>query len=100
MFGAALESLLLKAKAGEIVGRGTTLKEAAPALRRLQPDLLIVDTDPGASAIVADLLRLVQTNPGLKLIHLSLQSNRLYLYQAAHTRVQTLADLIEAITEV
>ena len=49
---------------------------------------------------LAELLRLVSNNPGVKIIHLTLQSNNLYIYQTAHTKVQSVEDLVEAIKEV
>jgi DNA-binding NarL/FixJ family response regulator len=100
MFGYGLECLLLKEKAGEVVGRGTTLEEAATSLKTLQPDVIIVDDDERSLATIVELLRMVSRNPGLKVIQVSLQSNNLYIYQALHTQVQSVADLVEALKEV
>jgi DNA-binding NarL/FixJ family response regulator len=100
MFGQGLECLLVKEKAVEVVGRGTSVKEAATLIRTLQPDVIIVDNDEITLDAIAELLRMVNSNPCIKIIHLSLQSNNLYVYQAIHTRVQSVADLVEAIKEV
>jgi DNA-binding NarL/FixJ family response regulator len=100
MFGHGLERLLLKEKTVEVVGRGTTVEEAAASIRTLQPDVIIVDNDEISLDTLAELLRMLSSNPGAKLIHLNLQSNNLYIYQATHTKVQTVEDLVEAIKEV
>jgi two-component system, NarL family, response regulator DegU len=99
MFSYGLECLLLKEKAVEVVGRGTSVKEAATSLTALQPDVIIVDNDEISLDAIAELLRIVSSNAGIKIIHLNLQSNNLYVYQAVHTKVQSVADLVEAIKE-
>ena len=100
MFGYGLECLLLKEKAVEVVGRGTSVKEAGTLIRIVQPDVIIVDNDEISLDTIAELFRMVSSNPGVKIIHLSLQSNNLYVYQAVITKVQSVADLVEAIKEV
>lgn len=100
MFGYGLECLLLKEKEVEVVGRETTLKGAASAIQSLQPNVIIVDNDEVSLDTIVELLRLVHANPEVKIIHLSLQSNNLYVYQAVHTQVQSVEDLVEAIKEV
>jgi two-component system, NarL family, response regulator DegU len=100
MFGYGLECLLLKEKAVEVIGRGTTIKEAATSIRMLKPDVIIVDNDEISADTIAELLRMMNGNPGVKIIHLSLQSNNLYVYQAVYTKVQRVEDLVEAIKEV
>src|SRR5262245_8219338 len=100
MFGHGLERLLLNEKVGEVIGRATTIKEAEDSLRTLQPDVIIVDKDEISLDMIAELLRTISSNPGAKIIHVTLQSNNLYIYQAAHTKIQTVEDLVEAIKEV
>ena len=100
MFGYGLECLLLKEKEVEVVGREVSLNSAIDAIKSLQPDVIIVDNDDISLEAIAELLRLVHTNPEVKIIHVSLQSNNVYVYQAGHTQVQSVEDLIEAIKEL
>lgn len=100
MFGYGLECLLLKEKEVEVIGRETSIKEAASAIELLQPDVIIIDNDEMPLNATDELLRLVHTNPEVKIIHVSLQSNNLYVYQTAHTQVRSVEDLVEAIKEV
>ena len=100
MFGHGLERLLLNEEAVEVVGRETTIKEAEASLRTLQPDVIIVDKDEISLDTITELLQMISHRPGAKIIHVSLQSNNLYIYQAAHTKVQSVEDLVEAIKEV
>lgn len=97
MFGYGLECLLLQESEVEIVGRETNIKQAAISIKNLQPDVVIIDNDDISLNGVAELLKIVRTNPGVKIIHLSLQNNNLYIYQAVHTEVQSVEDLVEAI---
>jgi DNA-binding NarL/FixJ family response regulator len=100
MFSYGLECLLHKENEVEVIGRETSIKEAATSIKSLQPDIIIVDNDEIALDTVAELLRLVHGNPEVKIIHVSLQSNNLYVYQATYTRVQSVEDLVQAIKEV
>jgi DNA-binding NarL/FixJ family response regulator len=91
MFGDGLECLLLKEEGVEVVGRETHIQGATTAIETLQPDVIIVDNDEMSLDIITELLRLVKTKVGVKIIHVSLQSNNLYVYQAAHTRIPRLS---------
>jgi DNA-binding NarL/FixJ family response regulator len=97
MFGHGLECLLLKEKEVEIVGRETSLKRAVASLQELQPDVVIVDNDEISLDTVAELLQLGRIIPGMKIVHVSLQSNNLYVYQAMYTEVQSVEDLVGII---
>jgi DNA-binding NarL/FixJ family response regulator len=100
MFGYGLECLLLQETEVEIVGRETSIEQATASIKQLRPDVVIIDNDDISSNGITELLKIVRTNPGVKIIHLSLQSNNLYIYQAVHTEVQSVEDLVEAIKEI
>jgi DNA-binding NarL/FixJ family response regulator len=100
MFGYGLECLLLNQKEMAVVGRETTLGQAITLIKTVQPDIIIVDNDEVSLETIAELLRLVDTNPEVKIIQVSLQSNNLYIYHSARTKVQSVEDLVKAIKEV
>jgi len=98
MFGKGLDSLLGQKEHIDIVGQENNLDRALDQVTQLQPDVLILDSDdPPYESLPAVLYRILKDDLDIKVIGLSLQDNRLYIYMATHWVVTDVDDLISAI---
>jgi DNA-binding NarL/FixJ family response regulator len=99
MFGYGLESLLRQETELNIIGWETNITQGLQMIKELQPDVVILDRDDSAFNFTAELLHILNNNPGVKVICLNLRNNNLHIYQA-HQRVATgFEDLVETIKD-
>lgn len=99
MFGRGLESLLKQEDSElEIVGQESDVERAIEQIKELKPDTVILDSDdPPYDSMPAVLRRILKDNLGIRIIGLSLQNNRLYVYVATQWVVNSVGDLLNAI---
>ena len=71
------------------------MERAIEQIKELQPDVVILDSDNAVSQVTP----ILHTNPGIKVISLSLQNNDLYVYQAKQQAAKETEDLVKAIKD-
>jgi putative dimethyl sulfoxide reductase chaperone len=97
MFGAGLQTMLSEQSGIKIVGRDTDPTRALEQIRELHPDVVILDSKDLAStpgSIVADILR---ERPGIKVISLNLENDRMRIFHGELRIAHGLDDLMQVI---
>lgn len=97
MFSYGLESLLRQKPDFEIVGQSEKLNAAIDQIKALAPDVVILDTDGPPSGRSKDIVRILESVPGVKIVGLSLQNNNIHIYQTRRWIASGVEDLLEAI---
>jgi chemotaxis response regulator CheB len=100
LFSRGVETLLGKESGLELVGRETDVEQAIESIRRLEPDIVILDSDYAACNLDPFLIRVLQEHAGIKVVGLNLQNNQLCIFQEEHKMVQCVDDLLSAIRNV
>ena len=95
MFGCGLDSLLQQEVKFEIVGQEADVEQAIKQIKKLQPDVVIVDNDDSVPGVT----HILRASPTVKVISLDLQSNDLYVYRAKQGTAKGIEDLVEAIED-
>jgi DNA-binding NarL/FixJ family response regulator len=93
MFSHGLESLLRQETNFDIVGQEKDIDLAIEQIKKLQPDVVILDNDNAVPQVTP----ILHASPGVKVISLSLQNNDLYVYQAKQWVARETEDLLEAL---
>ncbi len=98
LFERGLINLINRDKRFEIIEQTIHPEQAIEQIETLQPDIIILDQS-GASNNGPGLQQLLKVNPVTTVIELSLNDNRLYVYQAAQHEVTEVKDLTAAINQ-
>jgi DNA-binding NarL/FixJ family response regulator len=106
LFDRGLEKLLCQKAGLKVVGRAIDPEQALQKIEELRPGVVIIydDTPPNhlvsnsspkyAPTIVIDIL---EANPQIKVIGLSVHSNNFHVYRATRQVAQSVTDLVKAI---
>ena len=97
MFGDGLKSLLSQTARVKIVGQETNIDQAIEQVKKIQPDVIILDSEDAAYALTLMLRRVLQPQSTIKVIGLNLNSNDLYTYQTSYRVARGAEDLVELI---
>lgn len=97
MFSHGLKSLLTSDPHLKIVGEKLDMIEAGKAVKSLRPDVIIWSHKTQEEVASAEVVALLDLQPGLKLISLNLQNNEMAIYQLARTPATDLQILLKAI---
>ena len=97
MFGDGLKSLLSQTTRVKIVGQETNIDRAIEQVKKIQPDVIILDSDDAVYALTLMLRRVLQPQSTIKVIGLNLNSNDLYTYQTSYRVARGAEDLVELI---
>src|SRR5262245_28838197 len=97
MFGDGLKSLLSRVAKFNIVGQETSVDRAIEQVKKIQPDVIILDSEDDVYAVNLMLIRILQPYCSVKVIGLNLQSNDLYTYQTSYRVAQGAEDLVDVI---
>lgn len=97
MFGDGLKSLLSRAAKFKIVGQETNIDRAIEQVKKIKPDVIILDSDDAIQALTLVLRRVLQPHSTVKVIGLNLQSNDLYTYQTSYRIARGAEDLVDVI---
>jgi len=93
LFGRGVESLLCQEVGLEIVGWEANADQAVERIRKLQPDVVILDSgDP-----TPEVLRVLREGVGTKVIGLNPEDNTMCIYRGEQRVVKRIEDLVEAI---
>jgi AmiR/NasT family two-component response regulator len=97
LFGQGVENLLRQESRLEIVGREADVDNAIRRIKKLQPDVVIVDSSDPASDPTSAVMRILREGVGTKVIGLNLQDNTICIYRGEQRVVKEVKDLVEAI---
>jgi chemotaxis response regulator CheB len=97
MFGDGLRSLLSQAARVKIVGQETNIDRAIEQVKKIQPDVIILDSDDAVHVITLMLRRVLRPQSSIKVIGLNLNSNDLFTYQTTYRVARRAEDLVELI---
>lgn len=97
MFGDGLKSLLSQVTRLEIVGQETSIERAIEQVKKIQPDVIILDSEDAVHTLTLMLRRVLQPHSTIKVIGLNLNSNDLYTYQTTYRVARGAEDLVELI---
>jgi chemotaxis response regulator CheB len=97
MFGDGLKSLLSQSTRVKIVGQETNIDRAIEQVKKIQPDVIILDSEDAVHALTLMLRRVLQPQSTIKVIGLNLHSNDLYTYQTSYRIARGPEDLVELI---
>lgn len=97
MFSHGLESLIGQETGLQVIGHEKDLNRAMEAMKELQPDVVIFDSSDPMDDSGLTVMHILNLNPDIRVISLSLQSNRLYIYQARQSVANSIEDLVQAI---
>ena len=97
LFGQGVESLLRQETGLDVVGRETDADKAIERVKELRPDVVIVDSGYPACDPTPAAIRILGEGLGTKVIGLSLQDNKMFIYRGEQRVVKEVKDLVEAI---
>lgn len=97
LFRSGLDSILRQETHCEILGQAENVEQASEQIKKLQPDIIIVDDTFPPKENPSQAMQLLQLMPGAKVIGLNLRDNQLYIYRATQVLVKNVKDLLEAI---
>jgi DNA-binding NarL/FixJ family response regulator len=97
MFSRGLENLLREDKEINVIGQETDIEQALKQIKKVHPDAIIVYSDDARLTSRLTLVEILKASLNTKVIHLSLQNNTFYVYQAAQWVATSLDDLLQAV---
>ncbi|MCK6627472.1 MAG: hypothetical protein L6R45_20125 [Anaerolineae bacterium] len=97
LFRSGLDSILRQETRYEILGQAEDVEQASEQIKKLQPDVIIIDDTFPTKETPSQAMQLLQLMPGAKVIGLNLRDNQLYIYRSAQVLVKTVKDLLEAM---
>jgi hypothetical protein len=95
LFAQGVESLLEGQSGLSVVGMGAAELSVVDQIRKLRPDVVILDSDSDAQSTLLPVL--LRENLGVKLIGLTLEDNRIDIYYQQQLVGTDVADLVEAV---
>ena len=99
MFAQGLESLLYPDEDFQIVGQEASTERGVEQVRSIQPDIVIIDRS-GLFKNSLELEQILQAQPTMKVIGLSLNDNSLHVYKASQLTVRSVNDLRRVLAEI
>jgi DNA-binding NarL/FixJ family response regulator len=99
LFSQGVESLLRGQAGLKIVGREKDATRAFNQIRKLKPDVVILDTKDLASAPFLVVARLLQAEVGIKIIAMTLENQTIRVFRGEQRKAICVDDLVEAIEE-
>jgi DNA-binding NarL/FixJ family response regulator len=97
MFSHGLENLLQEDAEINVMGQETNMEQAIKQIKKLHPDAIIIYSDDVQLTSRLTIVEILKASPDTKVIHLSLQNNVFYVYQATQWVATSLDDLLQAV---
>jgi hypothetical protein len=97
MFDLGVQRQLGRVPELEAVGCDSPLDRAATCIRKLRPDVVVLDIDRWPGELPAELIALGDPDSGIRVIGLSLRNNTFRCYGKVTRRIRQFADLVEAV---
>src|SRR6185436_10014927 len=97
MFSYGLENLLQEEQEIKVVGQETDIEQGIKQIKKVQPEAVIIYSDDSRITSRLTIIEILKASPNTKVIHLSLQNNTVYVYQATQWIATSLDDLLTAI---
>ena len=99
LFSQGVESLLRGQVGLEIVGRETDATKAVERIRRLKPDVVVIDGKDLASAPFSIVACLLREEERIRIIAMNLENETIRVYLGEQRNALTVDDLVAAINE-
>jgi chemotaxis response regulator CheB len=97
-FSDGLKNLLVSEPEVEIIGEEMDVNQAIDQIYSLKPDVVIWGNTGMRQEAAQEEARLLKATPGTRFIGLTLQNNKIVVYQSFQKIVQGVQDLVEAVT--
>jgi DNA-binding NarL/FixJ family response regulator len=97
MFSRGLENLLQEDEEINVIGQETNMEQAIKQIKKLHSDAIIIYSDDAQLTSRLTIIEILKASPNTKVIHLSLQNNVFYVYQATQWVATSLDDLLQAV---
>jgi TorA maturation chaperone TorD len=99
LFSRGIEELLCQQPGLEIVGRETDVDRALDCIRRLRPDVVILDSKDLASTPANVVAAIFREAPQARVISLNLENDQIQVYHGERRAAQSIDDLRSVIDE-
>lgn len=99
LFSQGVESLLRGQLGVEIVGRETDTSKAVESIRKLKPNVVVIDGKDLASAPFSAVACLLKEEEGLRIIAMNLENETIRVFRGEQRNAVTVEDLVAAIKE-
>lgn len=97
LFAHGLEKLLQRQEGVTVAGVEKTGREAFDHVKRINPDVIIVECEQRKSEPEKLLARFLREQPKAKVVRLNLQNNTAFLYSGSRCTANSIEDLIESV---
>ncbi len=97
LFGRGMEILLRKEGGMDLVGTESDPERAVEQIKTLRPDVVVLEQDPTGCDPTPIVARIMRDAPGTRIVGLSPDDNRMYIYRGEIQVTRELADLWHAI---
>jgi len=97
LFAHGLEKLLQRQDGITVTGVEKTGREALAHIKRLNPDVIIVEAEQGKSEPEKLLSRFLREQPQTRMIRLNLEDNTAFLYSGSRCTANSIEDLIQSV---
>jgi hypothetical protein len=97
LFGQGVERLLCQETGLDIVGWETDVDKAFERIKKLKPDVVILESSDPAGDPTPAVMRILREGLGIKLVGLNLKDNTLCIYWGEQRVVKSIEDLVKAI---
>ena len=99
LFGKGIETLLSQESGIEIVRRDADVSTAVKCIQEYQPDVVIIDCDDPELDLSSVILCILRERPGICIIGLSLEHNKISVYRGEEKQIFQVADLMDIIND-
>lgn len=97
LFSRGVETLLDQKSDFELVGIEENAERAIESIKRLDPDVVILDSNYTSCNSDPMLMRIFQEQSGIQVIGLNLQDNRICIYHSEQRTIHQVEDLCQVI---
>ncbi|MDP2948232.1 MAG: hypothetical protein Q8P22_01675 [Chloroflexota bacterium] len=99
LFARGVERMLKGRRGLQIVGMEANWARGIETIASLHPEVVIVDSDNGGMGSLAMAKEIMERSPCTKVIALTLNDNKMHLYDARESPATGVEDLLRAIRE-
>lgn len=97
LFAHGLEKLLQRQDGVTVAGVEKTGREALAHIKRLHPDVIIVEAEQGKPEPEKLLARFLKEQPHTRMVRLNLEDNTAFLYSGSRCTANSIEDLMQSI---
>ncbi len=97
LFAHGLERLLQRQDGVTVTGVEKTGREALAHIKRLNPDVIIVEAEQGKSEPEKLLPRFLRQQPQARMVRLNPEDNTAFLYSGSRCTANSIEDLVQSV---